>query len=60
MRNRGANGDHALDGIDAARCQDVYKRQAYVIVASVTGNIKKVRPLMWVAAAAFLAYFLLL
>ena len=33
---------------------------AYVIVASVTGNIKKVRPLMWVAAAAFLAYFLLL
>ena len=33
---------------------------AYVVVASVTGNIKKVRPLMWVAAAAFLAYFLLL
>ncbi len=46
---------------------------AYVIVASVTGNIKKVRPLMcvtgnskkvrplmWVAAAAFLAFFLLL
>ncbi len=33
---------------------------AYVIVASVTGNIKKIRPLMWVAAAAFLAYFLLL
>ena len=33
---------------------------AYVIVTSVTGDIKKVRPLMWVAAAAFLAYFLLL
>ena len=32
---------------------------AYVIVAAVTGNLKKVRPLMWVAAAAFLAYFLL-
>ncbi len=32
----------------------------YVIVSVVTGNIKKVRPLMWVAAAAFLAYFLML
>lgn len=32
---------------------------AYVLVAAVTGNVKKVRPLMWVAAAAFLAYFLL-
>ena len=32
---------------------------AYVVVAAVTGNLKKIRPLMWVAAAAFLAYFLL-
>lgn len=32
---------------------------SYIIVAAVTGNIKKVRPLMWVAGAAFLAYFLL-
>ena len=31
---------------------------AYVVVAVVTGNVKKVRPLMWVAAIAFLAYFL--
>ena len=31
----------------------------YVIVAIVTGNIKKVRPLMWVAAFAFLIYFLM-
>ena len=31
----------------------------YVIVSVVTGNIKKVRPLMWVAALAFLVYFLM-
>ena len=31
----------------------------YVIVAVVTGNVKKVRPLMWVAALAFLVYFLM-
>ncbi len=31
---------------------------AYVIVAAVTGQIKKVKPLMWVAAVAFLVYFL--
>lgn len=33
---------------------------SYILVAAVTGNIKKVRPLMWVAGIAFLAYFLLL
>ena len=32
---------------------------AYVIVALVTGRGKKVKPLMWVATAAFLVYFLL-
>ena len=31
----------------------------YVIVATVTGNVKKVRPLMWIAALAFLVYFLM-
>ena len=31
---------------------------AYVIVAAVTGQIKKVRPLMWVAVVAFVIYFL--
>ena len=31
---------------------------AYVVVAAVTGQIKKVKPLMWVAAVAFLVYFL--
>ncbi|MBM6775287.1 NCS2 family permease [Olsenella profusa] len=31
---------------------------AYVITAVVTGQVKKVRPLMWVAAIAFLIYFL--
>lgn len=31
----------------------------YVIVAVVTGNVKKVRPLMWIAALAFLVYFLM-
>ncbi len=31
----------------------------YVIVAVVTGHVKEIRPLMWVAAVAFLAYFLL-
>lgn len=31
---------------------------AYVIVAAATGQLKKVKPLMWVAAAAFLVYFL--
>lgn len=33
---------------------------SYIIVAAVTGNIKKIRPLMWVAGIAFLAYFLLI
>ena len=33
---------------------------AYVVVATVTGQFKKVRPLMWVAAIAFLLYFLML
>lgn len=32
---------------------------AYVLVAASTGNIKKVKPLMWVASAAFLVYFLI-
>lgn len=32
---------------------------AYVIVALVTGRSKKIKPLMWVATAAFLVYFLL-
>ena len=32
---------------------------AYVIVALVTGRGKKVKPLMWVATAAFVVYFLL-
>lgn len=32
---------------------------AYVIVAAVTGQIKKIKPLMWVATAAFLVYFLI-
>ena len=31
---------------------------AYVLVAVVTGQLKKVKPLMWVAALAFLVYFL--
>ena len=31
---------------------------AYVIVAAVTGQIKKIKPLMWVAAVAFVIYFL--
>ena len=31
---------------------------AYVVVAAVTGQLKKVKPLMWVAALAFLVYFL--
>ncbi len=31
----------------------------YVIVAVVTGKVKEIRPLMWVAAVAFLAYFIL-
>ena len=31
---------------------------SYAIVAVVTGNIKKVKPLMWVACVAFLIYFL--
>ena len=30
----------------------------YVVVAAVTGQLKKVKPLMWVAALAFLIYFL--
>ena len=32
---------------------------AYVVVAAVTGQLKKVKPLMWVAVIAFLAYFLI-
>ena len=32
---------------------------AYVIVAAVTGQIKKIKPLMWVAVAAFLVYFII-
>lgn len=31
---------------------------AYVVVAVVTGQLKKVKPLMWVAAIAFVVYFL--
>ena len=31
----------------------------YVVVALVTGNVKKVKPLMWVAALAFIAYFII-
>lgn len=31
---------------------------SYVIVALVTGNYKKIKPLMWVAAVAFVVYFL--
>lgn len=31
----------------------------FVVVSVVTGNIRKVRPLMWVAAAAFLVYFIM-
>ena len=31
----------------------------YVLVALVTGQVKRVRPLMWVAVVAFIAYFLL-
>ena len=32
---------------------------AYIVVAAVTGQIRKVKPLMWVAGAAFLVYFLI-
>ena len=31
----------------------------YVVVALVTGNVKKVKPLMWVATLAFVAYFII-
>ncbi len=31
----------------------------YVVVAVVTGNVKKIRPLMWIAALAFLIYFIM-
>lgn len=31
---------------------------AYVVVAVVQGRVKEIKPLMWVAAAAFLIYFL--
>ena len=31
----------------------------YVVVSVATGNVKKVKPLMWVAAAAFLVSFLI-
>lgn len=30
---------------------------AYVLVAAVTGQIRKVKPLMWVATLAFVVYF---
>lgn len=33
---------------------------SFVIVAVVTGQVKKVKPLMWVAALAFLVYFLVI
>ena len=32
---------------------------AYVLVAAVTGQIRKVKPLMWVATLAFVVYFLI-
>ncbi len=32
---------------------------SYVILAVITGQVKKVKPLMWISAAAFLVYFLL-
>ena len=32
---------------------------AYVLIAAVTGQIKKVKPLMWVAAIAFVIYFII-
>lgn len=32
---------------------------SYVVIALVTGNAKKVKPMMWVAALAFLVYFLM-
>ena len=44
-----------LQGIGAGAVQPI----AYVIVAVVTGQIKKVKPLMWVAVLAFLAYFII-
>lgn len=31
---------------------------AYVLIAAVTGKIKRVKPLMWVATAAFIVYFI--
>ena len=33
---------------------------AYVVVSAVTGQLTKVKPLMWVAALAFLVYFIML
>ncbi|MCI1934538.1 MAG: NCS2 family permease [Atopobiaceae bacterium] len=32
---------------------------AYVLIAAVTGQIKKVKPLMWVATIAFVIYFII-
>lgn len=32
---------------------------AYIVVALVTGNAKRIKPLMWVAAIAFVIYFLI-
>ena len=32
---------------------------SYVIVACLTRQLKKVKPLMWVATAAFIVYFLI-
>ena len=32
---------------------------SYVVISLVTGNAKKVKPMMWVAALAFLVYFLM-
>lgn len=33
---------------------------AYVVVALITNNAKKVKPLMWVAALMFVVYFFLM
>ena len=33
---------------------------SYIIVALITGNVKKIKPLMWVAGIMFVVYFFLL
>ena len=33
---------------------------SYIIVALITGNVKKIKPLMWVAGVMFIVYFFLL